>query len=249
VSSPDASHPRVRLRIGRVYRDALTVYWARLPRVVGTALLVLVPITALQVVLTDVGRPGPAPSSNVEVLVVVASLALSGLGTFGTTFYAGVLDRTVGAARGDDPERSIAEVFRTLPYRRLIGADLLFWALVVVGSLALVIPGLIALTVFSIVGPVLVVEDRRVVDAFRRSYRLVRPSFWRVVVTVLIPTVLESMLADQLLAIAAHPSVLHELLVECTLTAIVGSFVTLVEVQTAYQLMDLDRAAPAGPAG
>ena len=239
--------PRARLPVVAVYRDAARVYRTRFHRVVGTALVVLVPVTALQVTVIELGRDGTRTTTG-GVLVVVAALTLTGLNSFSSTFYAGVLDRTVGAVRGSYPERTIRAVFRDLPYRRLIAADLLFWALVVVGSVALVIPGLVVLTVFSIVGPVLLIEDRPVLDAFRRSARLVRPHFWRVTLTVLVPTVVESALADELLALAKHPTLWHELLVECGFAAIVASFTTLLEVQTAYQLIDLEAAAPTGGA-
>jgi len=227
-----------------VYRAAGAVYRTRFTRVVGTASLVLVPVTAVQVVVTEIGRHGPTPSVATQVLVVLVSLTVSGAGTFAGTFYAGVLDRTVGTQRGEYPDRSVFAVFRELPYRRLLAADLLYFTLVVVGSVAFLVPGLVVLTLFSIVGPVMLIEDRGVLDSFRRSYRLVRPRFWRVTLTVLVPTLVESVVSDELLAVAAHPSLLHELAVECVFAAVVGSFVTLLEVQTAYHLIALDRAGP-----
>jgi hypothetical protein len=238
--------PRVRLRVAPVYRSALGVYRARFGRVVGTAAIVLVPVAAVQVVATDLSRQGRTPGTPTQLLLVVISLTVSGVETFAGTFYAGVLDRTVGATRGEYPDGTVRTVFRQLPYRRLIGADLLYWALVVVGSLALLIPGLIVLTLFSIVAPVMLIEDRGIIDSFRRSYRLVRPNFWRVAATVLLPTILASVLTDELLASASHPSVLHELIVECAFAALVGSFVTLLEVQTAYHLIELEKTTPPG---
>jgi len=232
-----------------VYRAAGAVYRARFTRVVGTASLVLVPVTAVQVVVTEIGRHGPTPSTATQLLVVLVSLTVSGAGTFAGTFYAGVLDRTVGTQRGEYPDRSLVAVFRDLPYRRLIAADLLYYTLVVVGSVVVVSLKKNMLPLFSIVGPVMLIEDRGVLDSFRRSYRLVRPQFWRVTLTVLVPTLVESVLSDELLAVAAHPSLLHELAVECVFTALVGSFLTLLEVQTAYHLIELDRAGPADRSG
>jgi hypothetical protein len=232
-----------------VYRSAVAVYRARFTRVVGTATLVLVPITAVQVVVTHLARHGAAPSAPTQVGILLVSLTLSGAGTFAATFYAGVLDRTVGAVRGEYPERRVVDVFRDLPYRRLIGADLLYWSLVVTGSIALIVPGLIVLTLFSVVAPVMLIEDRGILDSFRRSYRLVRPQFWRVTATVLLPTVVEAVLTDELLAAASHPTLLSELVVECVFAAVVSSFTILVEVQTAYHLIELDSAQPAGTSG
>jgi hypothetical protein len=241
------SAARVKLNVGAVYRDAALTYRTKATRVVGTAAIILVPITAVQVVLADVGHRGEPRAAWAKVLYVVVLVALAGAGAFAATFYAGVVDRTVRAARGQGPERGIAQIFRELPYWRLIRADLLYLALVVTGTVALVVPGLIATTVFSIVGPVMLLENRAVFDTFRRSYHLVRPSFWRVVVTTLVPLLVESTIADRLLTSSSHPSLALELVVECVFAALVSSFVGLLEVQTAYQLIELDRLAAPPP--
>ncbi len=109
-------------------------------------------------------------------------LVIAGVATFGTTFFAGLLDRIVGEEERGHPRRSLREVLRTLPYWRLIGADVLLSLGAVVALLLLVVPGLIFYTFFSLVGPAVVMEDRGVFDGFRRSVRtgartlLARPS-------------------------------------------------------------------------
>jgi hypothetical protein len=248
VDGPDVpSSARVKLNIGAVYRDAALTYRTRATRVIGTAVIILVPITALQVVVADVGRHGEPHPTWAAVLYVAALIDLAAVGTFASTFYAGVVDRTVLADRGEGPERGMAQIFRELPYWRLIRADLLYLVLAAIGTLLLVVPGLIVATVFSIVGPVMLIEDRAVLDTFRRSYRLVRPHFWRVVVTTLVPLVVASTIADRLLTVSAHPSLALELVVECLFAALVSSFVGLLEVHTAYQLIQLDQKRPARP--
>lgn len=227
-----------------MYRDAVLTYRARAGRVVGTATIILVPITAVQVVLADFGHHSEPAALWAKILYVLAVLAVAGAGVFAATFYAGAVDRTVGAVRGQIPERDLAQIFRELPYWRLIRASLLYAALVVVGTLALVIPGLVATTLFSIIGPVMLVEDRAVLDTFRRSYHLARPNFWRVALTTLVPLSVETFISDLLLTSSSHPSLVIELLVECAFAALVSSFVGLLETQTAYQLIELDRERP-----
>jgi hypothetical protein len=248
VDGPDVpSSAPVKLHIRAVYRDAALTYRTRATRVIGIAVIILVPITALQVVVADIGRHGEPHPTWAAVLYIAAVVELAAVGTFGATFYAGVVDRTVRADRGEGPERGVAQILRELPYWRLIRADLLYLALVAIGSLLFVVPGLIVATVFSIVGPVMLVEDRAVLDTFRRCYHLVRPYFWRVVMTTLVPLLVESTIADRLLTLSAHPSLVLELVVECLFAALVTSFVGLLEVQTAYQLIELDLQHPVKP--
>lgn len=227
-----------------MYRDAALTYRTRAGRVVGTAAIILVPITAAQVVLAEVGRHHEPGAVWARVLYVVVVVVVAGAEVFASTFYAGVLDRTVGAVRGQRRERRMAEIFRELPYWRLIRAELLYVALVVVGTLALVVPGLIATTLFAIVGPIMLIEDRSVLDTFRRSYQLARPNLWRVAVTTLVPLLIETTISDRLLSLPSHPSLALELVVECAFAAFVSSFGGLLEVQTAYRLIELDRPVP-----
>jgi hypothetical protein len=85
---------------------------------------------------------------------------------------------------------------------------------VVIGTLALVVPGLVATALFSIHGPVMEIEDRSVLDTFGRSYRLARPNFWPVVMTTLVALLVESTTADLLLTASSYPSLALELVVE-----------------------------------
>ncbi len=241
VASPDRrSRAHGKLGIVAVYRDAALTYRTRAGRVIGTATIIIVPVTAVQVVLTHLGHRGEPQEAWARVVYVLAVVVVAFAGIFAATFYAGVVDRTVGALRGATPEFGVTQILRELPYWRLIRAELLYIALVAVGSLALVVPGLVAMTVFSIVGPVMLIEDRAVFDTFRRSSRLVRPSFWPAVATTVVPLVIESFLSDLLLTSTAQPPVAVELLVECAFAALVSSFVGLLVTQTAYQLIELD---------
>ncbi len=53
----------------------------------------------------------------------------------------------------------------------------------------LIVPGLIFLTWFALVGPAIEVEHHGVASAFRRSRELVRPHFWKVA-SLVVPTLL-----------------------------------------------------------
>jgi hypothetical protein len=136
------------------------------------------------------------------------------------------------------------EVILTLPYGTLLPAAVLVELLVGMGLLLLLVPGIIAMTLLAIVGPVINIERRGLIASLRRSVELVRPHFWQafLCVTVLVfiedavSQVIESLFFDQTawLQVAAA---------EALLAASFGALVGLVEVALAYALLDHDAAS------
>jgi hypothetical protein len=163
-------------------------------------------------------------------------LVIAGVATFGTTFFAGLLDRIVGEEERGHPRRSLREVVRTLPYWRLIGADVLLSLGAVVALLLLVVPGLIFYTFFSLVGPAVVMEDRGIFDGFRRSVRLVRGHFWLTLLLVTLPILVEEDVVHGIVALVGDASPLLVFVVNALAGAAVGSVVALVEVTLAGRL-------------
>jgi hypothetical protein len=62
----------------------------------------------------------------------------------------------------------------------LIGAGILAGIGIAIGFLLLFVPGLILLTIWAVISPVIVVERSGVIDAFKRSQELVRGNGWQV---------------------------------------------------------------------
>ncbi len=75
----------------------------------------------------------------------------------------------------DTPSSSIGEIWTVLPLGRLVAADVVLAIATLVGLALFVVPGVIVFTLWSLVGPVITIEDRPVGSAFRRSWQLVRP--------------------------------------------------------------------------
>jgi hypothetical protein len=167
----------------------------------------------------------------VATLLVVASLA-----TFGTTFFAGLLDRIVGEEERGHPRRPLGQLLRTLPYWRLLAADVLLSVGAVFATILLIVPGLIFYTYFSLVGPAVVMEDRKVFDAFRRSMRLVRGKFWLTFLLVTLPLLVEEDVVHGVVALVGDASAFLVFVVNALAGAVVGSVIALVEVTLAGRL-------------
>jgi hypothetical protein len=137
----------------------------------------------------------------------------------------------------------IRDVLRSLPWGSLILADLLATLIIVVGLVALIIPGLIAITLLAVVGPVIELEHCRAVAGLRRSAHLVRPYFWRVAAFATLPL----LVANGVVGILPDPSgttdVVTTLIVRSVGEGVVESVVGLLLVELCYRLIAADRAA------
>jgi hypothetical protein len=220
------------------------VYRHRFGVVAGTALVVFGLSALFDVLVEVVGERVSDYPALVAPLFLAASVA-----TFGTTFFAGLLDRVVGEEERGHPRQRLGQVLRTLPYWRLIGADVLLALGAVVAVLILIFPGLIFYTFFSLVGPAVVMEDRGVFDAFRRSARLVRGHFWLTFLLVTLPILVEEDAVHGIVALAGDVNAIVVFIVNTLAGAAVGSIVALVEVMLASRLaVRKPEPAPAGTA-
>jgi hypothetical protein len=200
----EGSEPAVRLRPARVAAEVLRIYAARWQLLIGVGLIIFVPIGLVEV-LDDLAQEPLADEEGVSgvrlALLLVAGSAHAVTSLLGEVLYSGVVAAIVLAYRGGK-RSAFAEVARSLPYARLIGADLLFVLIVALGTIALIVPGLIALTWFALIGPVIKMEGSGAVACFRRSRELVRGNGWRVF-GVIFPI----MIAQGLIAEAVHAAV------------------------------------------
>jgi hypothetical protein len=96
------------------------------------------------------------------------------------------------------------------------------------------------MTVFGLIGPLIVMEDCSAVGAFRRSLELTRPQLARVAVLVTGSLFLESELAGLAAVLPGGPTLAGELIVEALVVGLVASYVSLVEVHTARALRALE---------
>jgi hypothetical protein len=172
-------HPR-RLAIGVVVREAASAYRAHARALLLTAVIVFVPVGLLEAALHGLEELHAEDTSAGAIAGLLgAGLLVAFTATLGDVFYTGVVAAIVAEHRTGE-RRELAHIARTLPYWRLISADVLFALMVAFGLLLLVAPGVIAFTWFVLAAPIVEIEGRGVRDAFGRSRELVRGNFWRV---------------------------------------------------------------------
>jgi hypothetical protein len=225
VASPSARY---------VLRTAFRTYRERFGRVAGTAFVVFGAIASIDVIAAILivehvsSTTGDAIASTVAAVFAMA----------GVVIYAGVLDKVVGAHLHGERDLSVPEVLHVLPIGRLIAADLVLTVATLAGLALFVIPGVAIFTLWSLVGPVITIEDRQVGEALKRTWQLVRPRFWLTFVLVTLPLQLEQTVlhAIDYTALFDHP-VLPAFLFNGLLGTVIGSVVGLIEVVLAYELI------------
>ena len=194
---------------------------------------------------------------------VAGALSTSMVSLLGAVFLSGFLCRLVtvsehGASEHGTTEHGktgpeaegtrIRDVLRSLPWGSLILADLLVTLIVLIGLVALIVPGLIAITLLSVAGPVIELERQHAVAGLRRCVRLVRPHFWRVAAFGTVPL----LVANGVIAVLPDPSgptdVVTTLIVRSIGEGVVEAAVGLVLVELCFRLIAADHAAAAAAA-
>jgi hypothetical protein len=184
---------------------------------------------------------------------LVGALSTSTLSLLGAVFLSGFLCRLVSSTEHEKTGQAadgsrIRDVLRSLPWGSLILADLLATLIIVAGLVALIIPGLIAITLLAVVGPVIELEHRSALAGLRRCVHLVRPHFWRVAAFATLPL----LVANGIVAFLPDPSgttdVVTTLVVRSVGEGILESVVGLLLVELCYRLIAADRGVTRPPA-
>ena len=160
---------------------------ARWPVLMLAAVVIFVPVGLLEAIDHELEEPLTDPDGLElgDLIEIVAAAFVLGAGVLlGDVLYAGVVAAVVIAVRTQH-EGSLRELLEGLPVLRLIAVDLLLGLVVVIGFLLLIVPGIVFITWFALVAPVVKVEHPPIRAAFRRSRELVRGHFWLVFVFVI----------------------------------------------------------------
>jgi hypothetical protein len=116
-------------------------------------------------------------TGNIVLAFVAAIISL-----IAHVLYTGYVVKLVQDVRDGRRDETPGELLSAAaPYiGTLILNGILFGIAVAVGLALLIIPGLILITIWAVVAPAIVVEDKGVIDAFGRSRELVRGNGWNV---------------------------------------------------------------------
>lgn len=166
-------------RIWRTYRG-----WA--PSILLLAAIVFVPLGLLDALTMDVDLDALNVTTGLEFAAIALAVGVvAATGLIGEVLFSGAIAISLTHPHGERPP-PLAEIARRLRYGRLIAVDLAFVAIVAVGLLLGVAPGVLAFVFLGLAGPVVELEERTAAGALRRSIQLVRGSFW-LVFWVLVP--------------------------------------------------------------
>lgn len=186
----DAEHePADKLPVGTVYAGIVRGY-LRDWRVLAVAGVIIF----LPVGLLEAGAP---PELDVEdadgaVMLILAAIPLQiVLHVLGTVIYTGVVAAGERQARSQHEENLMGMV-RDLPIVTLMIADVVLIAILIIGFLALIVPGVIFMIWFATLAPVIEIERLGVRAAFTRSRALVREQFWRCAAVIVPITALQA---------------------------------------------------------
>jgi len=182
---------------GVILAQAWSVYRRHFRTIAVLAVLILGGAACLQYLseLWEVHAEG----GNLAVLVLAIPnllLVLTGLGlaVFSEPLFAAVLEKMVDPVLEGRAPPPMGRAAREVPYGRLLLAELLLVVVVGIGLVLLVVPGLAALTLLGLAGPLVIAEGLGPVQAMRRSYQLLRPHLVVALLLVLLPVLLTTSL-------------------------------------------------------
>jgi len=193
----------------------------------------------------------------VTILAVVAELAIEadldpessieyGIGVLVATAWAQAGHHVLLALteRIEDAERhgvslTLGRVVRSIPWRRVLIADVVVLALTLAGYVAFVVPGLVLTVLLTPVFPLLAIEGRCVRATLRRSIGLVRGSFWRLATLLALTWGLGQLFALAVGALAPDDSVL-DVLFHAGTQFVIAPLSAAVAVAATFELLEYE---------
>jgi len=160
-----------------------------------------------------------------------------GASTLGLTFYSGMLERLVGSVERNEPAQPIRSVLRTLPWGRLLLAELILVGIEAVAAALLFVPGLIVDTLFALVGPLINLLDASIPEALRRSVKVVLPHFVLVFCFIALPLAIEHELLVLVADLIPNEKIFLVFLSSFVLGDLCGMALGLMEVTLAERLV------------
>jgi hypothetical protein len=233
------------MSVGGVLGEAWGLYTKFFTRFFTIAIVVYLIVNLVNALIATAFGHGTGIALLLALITVVVSLV-------GTFWLQGALVYAVDDVRDGRIDTTVGEVFeRVRPYLvTLIGAGLLAGLGIAIGFILIVIPGLVLLTWWCLIVPVIVLEGKSVGESFGASRELVRGHGWTVFGIVIITAILSAIASGIIQAIFSFlGSFLRYWIGGSIASAIVGPFLAIALTLTYFKLRDLRAAeAPAAAA-
>jgi hypothetical protein len=169
-----------KLDVGKVFSRITELYTSQASVYLPAALILYLPLALITgAVLTGTG--------GLLLFVVIVALGLV------TGFiYQGVVVRSVEDLQDGQRDLAIGDLFRSVVpvLGMLIVVGIVGGIAEGIGFLLLIVPGVILVTIWAVVAPVIVIE-RKGFEAFGRSYELVKGNFWQVLAVIVVLFVIQ----------------------------------------------------------
>src|SRR3954454_17725843 len=171
------------------------LYGSQFPILLGTALIIFVPVALLNGAVAKNGNVG---------LAIVAAV----IGLIGQALFTGAVVEAVRDMRDGRRDFGIGDLFSSaapfiLP---LILGGIVFGIGFVIGLILIIIPGLIFLPWYCVFAPAIVVERQGVFGSFQRSRDLVRGNGWRVFGVLVVTFIVTAVISNVVQQIALNIS-------------------------------------------
>lgn len=223
------------MTIGAVLDEA----WTLFTRFFGRFFLIGVVVFA--VVNVAYGLVVVAISSDDDTAAFAIGVVGLATAVVGTTWLQGAFVYAVQDARDGTFDATLREVFTHVSPSivPLFVAGLLAGIGIGLGLVLLVVPGLVLLTFWAVIAPVIVLERRTALESFGRSRQLVRGYGWTVFAIVVITGILSGIASGLLQAAFSFLPRFLEIVVGGTIAqAVVAPFVAIALAITYFRLRD-----------
>jgi hypothetical protein len=172
----ETSHARAgRISVGNVINETFSLYGQNAAALIASAIVVFVIVGVCSGLLQNAGG---------FVLVTIGAIVQF----IGHALYTGFVVNLVADARDGKRDQTVGDLFSSAApaIGALIVFGILFGIGVGIGLVLLIIPGLILLTLWSVGAPAIVIERAGPIEAFGRSWGLVRGDAWSVFGTLVV---------------------------------------------------------------
>jgi hypothetical protein len=170
-----APAPAKPITVGGVVDETFSIYGQNAAALLGAAIVVFVIVGVVSGLLQNAGG---------VVLGVLAGIVR----LVGYALFTGFVVRLVQDVRDGRRDQTVGDLFSSAApaILALIVFGILWGIGVGIGFVLLIIPGLILITFWSVGAPAIVIEGAGPIEAFGRSWRLVRGDAWSVFAALLV---------------------------------------------------------------